>query len=254
MQTNDQEKFVKENTESANTASRIVASRASLYIIILLAAWFIGISIILAGSLIAKQIAKNANPALTDSQLPAAVLQKVDIEVPAGLPVMGSNDAKVTMIEFADFQCPYCKEWQDTVFDELKAQYIDTGKVRFLFMDYAFLGDESNQAAEAASCANDQNKFWEYHDKLYSEQEGENQGKFKDQNLKRFASELNLDQAQFNSCLDNNTHQDKIINALATGESYGVNSTPTVFINGYKYPGINTFDYYKQVIEAELAK
>lgn len=218
---------------------------------ILIGAWLIGMSIIVAGLLISKQIAKN-NPVIEEPFVENS--EPINIEVPAGLPVLGNNNAKVTVIEFADFQCPYCGDWQKTVFPELKKNYIDTGKIRFVFMDYAFLGKESYRAAEAARCAHDQNKFWEYHDKIFASQNSENEGAFSDPNLKQFAKDVGLNQSEFNTCLDANKYQKDVENALVTGDSYGITSTPTLFINGYKHEGLYPFSHYQDAIESELAK
>lgn len=232
-----------------------IRERKSIYpwiIAILISAWIIGMSIIAAGWLITRELAKNnlANQNYTTPQITGPV----NIEVPAGIPVLGDNNSKVTMIEFADFQCPFCGEWQKTVFQEIKSKYIDSGKVRFVFMDFAFLGEESTRSAEAARCAADQNKFWEYHDYLYEKQNGENEGAFADANLKQFAKDLKLNGSEFNSCFDSGKYKQKLSEDITKAEQYGVQSTPTVFINGIKYEGVLPFSEYEKAIEAELAK
>ncbi len=221
-------------------------SNLPIIITVLVAAWIIGMSIIVAGWMITRQLVKN-NPA------PMPVLP-VNIEVPAGIPVQGNNNAKVTLVEFADFQCPYCGEWQKLVYPRLKSEYIDTGKVRFVYMDFPFLGDESIKAAEAARCAMDQGKFWEYHDKLFDSQNGENEGAFIDNNLIQFAKDLQLDVAKFGSCFNARIYKPIIEESIEKGRGYGVSSTPTVFINGIFIEGVGTFENYKQIIEAELGK
>ncbi len=216
-----------------------------LIIAIIIGAWIIGISIVISGWLITKQLAKNNEP---------APVLPVNIDVPAGLPVLGNNNAKVTIVEFADFQCPYCGEWHKDVLPQLKSQYLDTGKARFVFMDFPFLGEESVKAAEAARCAMDQNKFWEYHDKLFVSQAGENAGAFADIKLKQFAKDIELDSAKFNSCLDARIYKSQVDESLQQGTGYGVISTPTIFINGIMVEGIASFQSYQQIIESELAK
>lgn len=222
-------------------------------ITIIVCAWLIGMSIIIAGWLISRQISNN-NFENGISTKAVDTIEYVDIEVPAGIPVLGDNNAKVTMVEFADFQCPFCGQWQQTVFQEIKSKYIDTGKIRFVFMDFAFLGTESVRAAEAARCAADQNKFWEYHDYLFTKQNGENEGALSDTNLKQFAQDKQLDVAEFNKCFDGNTHTQKLLSEYDKAVGYGVQSTPTVFINGNKYEGVLPFSEYEAVIETELAK
>ncbi len=221
-----------------------------IVVTVLIGAWLIGMSILGAGYLISKEIAKN-RIASNATQNPSV---KADIEVPAGIPVLGDNNASVTIVEFADFQCPFCGEWQKTIYPQIKKDFIDTGKARFVFMNFPFLGDESNRAAEAAKCATDQNKFWEYHDKLYASQNGENEGAFADVKLKAFAKDLNLNIEEFNSCFDSGKYKQEVADSFGKGSVYGVTSTPTVFINGYKSEGVAPFENYKQIIESELSK
>ncbi len=228
-------------------------NKYTIIIVVLIGAWIIGISIVLAGLMISKEIAKK-NVSTTNPVQTQEPPQQVNIDVPAGATVLGDNNAKVTIIEFADFQCPFCGEWQKTVFPNLKKNYIDNGKARFVFMDYAFLGDESIRAAEAARCANEQNKFWEYHDTLYESQKGENEGAFADINLKQFAKDLKLDPAKFNECFDSKKYQPDLTEDLNKASSLGVQSTPTVFINGFKYEGLQSYYAYSSAIEAELVK
>ncbi len=223
-------------------------------IVAIICAWIIGMSILGAGYLISKEFAKQSSVNNITNNAAQASTAPVNINVPAGENVLGDNHAKVTIVEFADFQCPFCGEWQKEVFPELKKQYIDTGKVRFVYMDYAFLGQESVQAAEAARCAADQNRFWEYHDKLFASQNGENEGAFSDSNLKKFAHDLSLNTDIFNSCLDTHMHSSEVGESSNNGNSHGVNSTPTIFIDGIKSEGVAPFQSYQQIIETELAK
>lgn len=226
-----------------------------IIVTILIASWLVGVSILGAGWLISKEIAKQSvkGKATTDTTAPL-VNTPIDVKVPEGMAQQGSNDAKVTVIEFADFQCPYCGDWHKTVYSNLKTDYIDSGKVKFIFWDLAFLGDESNKSAEAALCAKDQNKFWEFHDYLYSHQDGENEGAFSDTNLKNFASTVGLDVSTFNKCFDSRTYKSTVEDSTAAGASYGVNSTPTVFINGLKFESVLPYENYKQIIDSALAK
>lgn len=212
--------------------------------------WMIAISIIIAGWLISRQISNNSIKN-TDKSLTSQT-SLVDIEVPAGVPVLGDNNAKVTIVEFADFQCPFCGEWQKNVFPSIKKNFIDTGKARFVFMDFAFLGEESTRAAEAARCAQDQNKFWEYHDKLYESQDGENRGAFSDSNLTKFAEQLGLNINDFNTCFVNGKHKNHISDAVLKASENGIQSTPTVIINNIKLEGTHSYQTYANLIEKEL--
>lgn len=170
------------------------------------------------------------------------------------LPVMGNANAKVKVVEFADFQCPFCEQWFKTVEPSLISDYVKTGKVAFYWRDYAFLGQESNDAANAARCANAQGKFWDYHDYLYNHQGQENSGAFSKANLEQFAADMGLNTAQFNSCMDNNTYAKDVQADMADGQKAGVNGTPTVFINGVPVVGAQPYSAFKSAIDAALAK
>jgi protein-disulfide isomerase len=116
----------------------------------------------------------------------------------------------------------------------------------------AFLGDESQWAAEAAECASDQGKFWEYHDLLFSKQSGENQGAMSKDNLKQFATELGLDEQTFNSCLDSGKYTQQIQTDTAFAQQLGVNSTPIFIVNGVPLKGAQPFEAFQQVIQTFL--
>ena len=164
----------------------------------------------------------------------------------------GDPDAPVTIIEFADFQCPYCGRFFAETKPQIDEQYMQKGKVRFAYFNFAFLGPESNWAAEAAECAADQDKFWEYHDKLYDSQSGENQGAFSKDNLKQFAEELGLDTSAFNECLDSGKYAQLIQDESSLASSIGVRSTPTFLINGQAVVGAQPYEIFQQTIDSLL--
>ena len=117
----------------------------------------------------------------------------------------------------------------------------------------AFLGEESQWAAEASECAADQEAFWEYHNKLFASQNGENQGAFNKDNLKKFAADLKLDTAAFNECLDSGKYTQAIQEQTGTANQLGVRSTPAFIINGFPVLGAQPFETFQQVIEDELS-
>lgn len=210
---------------------------------ILIGCLLIGASIIVG----AHYIVKNTGTA-SDTEN-----KKYDIKIPNNSPYLGKSDAKVTMIEYGDFQCPYCAKFFSEVLPQLKSKYIDTGKVKFYFQNFAFLGNESIRAAEAASCAQDQGKFWDYYNKLYSEQKGEEMGAFSDPNLIKFAQDLKLDAQLFEQCFNSRTKKAEVEQETNTAEqNYSVNSTPTLFINGKKINGSGSVSAYETAIEAAL--
>ena len=167
---------------------------------------------------------------------------------------IGEENAPVVVVEYGDFQCPACQYFFQTSVKQLKDEYVQSGQVRFVFRQFAFLGDESQWAAEASECANEQGRFWEYYDKLYQEQNGENVGVFSKENLKKFAGELNLDTAGFSQCLDSGRYAEKVQQETLEGQQAGVRGTPSVFVNSqYIENGIN-YPTLQAVVEAALGE
>jgi protein-disulfide isomerase len=131
---------------------------------------------------------------------------------------------------------------------------VETGKVRFGYFNFAFLGDESQWAAEAAECAGDQNAYWEFHDYLFSHQNGENQGTFSKDNLKKFAADMSLDTKTFKDCLDTGKYTQFVKDQTNFARNLGVQSTPTFILNGRGIVGAQSFDYFKKLIDGLLSK
>jgi len=180
-------------------------------------------------------------------------------QVPADGRQCGADSALVKIIEFSDYQCPWCKRFVDATELELERQYIDKGLVQLEFHNFAILGgdappeqNESTLAAEAAECANDQGRYWEYHYKLFAEQRGENQGAFRPERLKQFASDLALDREDFDRCLDSHEHSDLILEQQRAALEAGVRGTPSFLVNGELAEGFRTFEQFAALIEAAL--
>lgn len=125
--------------------------------------------------------------------------------------------------------------------------------MRFGYVHFAFLGDESFWAAEASECAGDQGQFWEYHDTLFANQNGENQGAFSQANLKQFAVELGLEAEAFNACLDSGQHTATVQNESAFAQALGVRSTPSFVLNGQPIVGGQPFEVFQQAFEQMLS-
>ncbi|MBI2578110.1 MAG: DsbA family protein [Candidatus Aenigmarchaeota archaeon] len=163
-------------------------------------------------------------------------------------PSLGSENAPVTMIMFSNYACSFSRDfWQDT-FPLLKQQYIDTGKIRFVFRDFPVQTPGVIDSSLAAECADDQGKFWEYNNALV------NSVRIDKDSLKEYASDLGLDTEQFNSCLDSQQRLAEVRKDFSNGVSYGVRGTPTFFINGLRVEGGESFSFFAQLIEKELAK
>ena len=165
---------------------------------------------------------------------------------------MGDPNAPVHIIEYGDFQCPYCLQFWTETEPQLIEEYINTGKVYFEFRSFPIIGPESAWAAEGAYCAGDQNKFWEYHDTLFLNWTGENVGDFTKEKLTQYAEVLDLNMAEFKSCLSEEKYKEKVEQDKAEGEANGVFATPTFFINGFKLEGSQPFSILKDYIEQAL--
>ncbi|MDH7488785.1 MAG: DsbA family protein [Anaerolineae bacterium] len=165
-------------------------------------------------------------------------------------PVKGSPDAPVTIVEFSEFQCPYCGYYSREVFPKIDEAYIKTGKVKYVFRDFPLsFHSNAQKAAEAAGCAGQQGKFWEYHDVLFAHQDA-----LDIPSLKQYAADLGLDTAQFDACLDSGTMAKEVAGDAADGQTYGVSGTPAFFVNGIRLNGAQPFEAFQELIEEELAK
>ena len=183
------------------------------------------------------------------AKLPITVtLDAPRVEVAAaGRPTKGPDKASVEIIEFSDFQCPFCEAAFPTV-KQVLAKYGD--KIRFTYRHYPLPNHpNARPAAEAAACAAEQNKFWEYHDRLFT-----NQSKLAEADLKAHAQAIGLDAASFNSCVDSHKYAKLVEEDLAAGNQVGVNGTPAFFVNGRILSGAQPYDVFRRVIEEELAK
>lgn len=164
---------------------------------------------------------------------------------------LGQPSAPVTIEEWADFQCPACGMFARDTEPPLISSYVGKGQVRLVFHHFAFLGNESQWAAEAAECADDQGKFWDFHNRLYASQAGENRGAFSKDNLKKIGNSLGLG-ADFASCVDSGRYAQRVLDDTNAGKARGVSVTPTLFVNGRKIEGAISFDKLKTVIDPLL--
>ncbi len=166
----------------------------------------------------------------------------------------GDPSAPVKIVEFSDFQCPYCRDFNEQVEPALVEEYIDTGKVHFTYRSMGqWIGAESSEAAEAAYCAGDQGKFWEYHDTLFANWNGENLGSFNNKRLNDFARYLKLDMGDFDACRSSNKYIDQVNQDRADGDRLEVQGTPAFIINNQMYAGPLTIDGFRQAIEAAIS-
>ena len=181
------------------------------------------------------------------SRYPVTVaLRAPTVEVATeGEPSLGPANAPVTIVEFSDFQCPYCRQTQSTL-KQLMAEY--EGKIKLVFRDFPLrnIHPQAQKAAEAAQCAAEQQKFWPYHDKLFASTN------LQMDELKKFAQELALNMEQFTSCLDSSKYAAGIDADMQAGQQAGVNATPTFFVNGYPLSGAASYERFKELVDAAL--
>jgi protein-disulfide isomerase len=177
-------------------------------------------------------------------------------------PAIGSSSASVTMIEFSDFQCPFCGQFYSQTLPQVTQNYIDSGKVKLVYKNLPLenLHPNARAAALAAECANEQGKFWQYHNKLF-----ESQGTWAGlgstdaaKTFKQYAAGLGLDASSFNACVDSAKYSDKVNKDLQDGTNYGASGTPTFFIGndkkGYiKLVGAQPFSAFQQELDSELS-
>jgi protein-disulfide isomerase len=187
---------------------------------------------------------------------------------------MGDPNAPVKIVEYSDFQCPYCAQFHQQTEPQIVESYVKTGKVYFVYRSMGnFIGDnlekyngisdsESLDAAEAAYCAGDQNKFWEYHDILFANHTGEGAGDFTSRRLLAFAEAIGLDMNQFRTCFSNTTYRQRVLQDETDGSAAGVTGTPAFVlsytVNGQTQTelisGAQPFSTFQQDIDAALAK
>lgn len=175
-----------------------------------------------------------------------------------GSPIMGDSSAPITIVEFGDYQCHQCYNWFHNTKPALFQNYIDTGKVNFVFVDLAFLGRDSPKAAQASYCAEDQGKYWEYHNHLYNSQESQiDNGWANSERLKAFAFSLDLDMKLFDDCLDSGKYTKRVQYNIDEAKKLGANGTPTFFIVGpdgqqQKLVGAQPYSVFKQVLDSMI--
>jgi protein-disulfide isomerase len=170
---------------------------------------------------------------------------------------LGPADAKVVVSEFADFQCPYCKEFHDKIIPQIISNYVATGKVRFEYHHFIVIdgnigGTESRHAAEASECANAQGKFWDYFSLEFANQGQEGGGAYSDSRLKAFAATVGLDTAKFNTCFDSHQFAQKVVADEQLANAHQLNSTPSLLVNNVLVQNPMDFTAVQVAIEAAL--
>ena len=168
---------------------------------------------------------------------------------------VGDPNAPVRIDEYSDYQCPACDYFFVNIFPQLLTNYIDTGKVYFVSNAFTFIDDntvakESDRAAEAAYCAMDQGKFWEFSQVIYANQTGENVGDYTDRRLRAMAEKLGLNMSDFNACFNQEKYATQVTQERKAGDNLGVNSTPSFVINGQLFDLTSYDELFKAIDEA----
>ena len=147
-----------------------------------------------------------------------------------GSPFLGNPDASITILEWGDYQCTFCYKFHQNTLQIINEDFIKTGKVKVVFKDFPLNGPDSKLAAEASYCAQDQEKYWQYHDEVYRNWGGERTGWITREALTEFAQVVNLDTEKFNKCLDDNKYESKVNSLYEFGNDIGIDATPSFLV------------------------
>lgn len=207
--------------------------------------YFLVIPIII-GILFGVSISYNQNEDTNTSILNKESLLK-------GATILGDPNAKITIVEFGDYQCTYCYKFHKDTMKKIFENYIDEGNVNFVYRDFPLNGNSSIMASEASHCAQKQGKFWDYHDVLYDNWEGENTGWITQKSLLGFANDSGLDIEKYNSCMKNSEFRQKVLNNEQFAREIGINATPSFLIFNenevYRIIGAQSFEKFEQVFQ-----
>ncbi len=176
-----------------------------------------------------------------------------------GSPILGDPNAPVTLIEFGDYQCHFCNVHFHNTEHRLLENFIKTGKVKMIFKDFTIIGPDSVNAAHGTHCANDQGKFWEYHDILYNNWNGENNVWASSDNLQRFAQEIELEIDQWSDCMIDEKYSQIISNSSKDARDLGITGTPAFFVIGpdnkiTRLSGAQPYESFEKIFNSELEK
>ena len=174
-------------------------------------------------------------------------------------PILGSDNAPITLVEFGDYQCFYCNRFFHTVEPDIVKNYVETGKVKMIFKDFTIIGQDSINAAHAAHCADEAGKFWEFHDILYNSWTGENNGWASPSNISGFAKQLVLDEEDFKSCMSEARYVSIIQASYSDAKTLGLTGTPGFFIIGpdnsiTKISGAQPYEVFEELFNSNLEK
>jgi len=177
-----------------------------------------------------------------------------------GSPILGSESAQITIVEFGDYQCPFCQKWNQNTKPLIEKNYIETGKIKLIYVDFPIIGPDSIKAHAGSYCADEQGLYWQYHDFLYANQGHENSGWASQNNLKNLASGINgLDVDSFSKCLDSGKYEDRVKENKNIATKNGATSTPSFIVidlEGNRIPisGAQPYSVFQETIDQILAR
>jgi protein-disulfide isomerase len=179
------------------------------------------------------------------------------IDTTKGSPVLGSQSAPVTIIEFGDYQCPFCQKWNHDTKPLIEKNYIDAGKVKLIYVDFPFLGPDSIKVHAGSYCADEQGLYWKYHDFIYANQGHENDGWANAENIKSLASKIEgLDADAFGKCMDSGKYEDRVKENKNIATRNGVSSTPTFIVigqgQGTQLTGAQPYSAFQALLDEKL--
>ena len=208
--------------------------------------YFLAIPIIIG---IVMGIGLTLNPESTPND--SSILNKENLM--QGSTILGNPDAKITIVEFGDYQCTFCYKFHDETMKKIDQAYIKAENVNFVYRDFPLNGPQSILASEASYCAQKQNKFWEYHDTLYNNWGGENTGWITKNVLLGFANDIKLDLDSFSQCLENSEFKQKVLDNEQFAREIGIDATPSFLIFNdselYRIIGAQPFDRFEQALQ-----
>ncbi len=172
---------------------------------------------------------------------------------------LGSNDAPITLVEFGDYQCFFCNKFFHDTEPSILENYVETGKVKIIFKDFTIIGPDSIGAAHATHCANDQDKYWEYHDELYKNWGGENNGWAASENLVKFAQNIGLNEEVFKKCMSDEKYKQLVDGSSSDARNLGITGTPAFFVIGpdneiTRISGAQPYEVFHNIFQKELQK
>lgn len=250
---------MKNQSGSKKITVHVTKATVAMCAIFIVLGYFIGVSLPIQNFLESKETSSQlTSPSIGKTNQAVDSSQTTNISLPSTFPFLGSEDASINIIEFGDYQCPFCGRFFKNTEPVIMDNYVNTGKTKFYFLDFVIVGPDSLTLAQGAWCARDQGKYYEYHDYVYSHQGEENSGWGTTDKIKAFVGNIpGIDVQAFSSCLDSKKYESQVMQITQSGQKLGITGTPTAFIGnnkvGYvKITGAQPYDVFKQVIDKQL--